>query len=188
MGRFAAIIIFLTASLFVSAEVLTGYSTVDSVTSRLERLPLCPIEGVWQMAADGAVFAIERETLSATETMPRRLRLTIIRSPHRRVRSGSVMGTARPTVKPGVYEATINTRIAGSGGLELPRRFLLTLNADGTALTMEPYKSPIKVNLLRLLPYLYRIVRVQDSRPHGLDGAVRIYPLPAVNPLTPVYL
>lgn len=100
MGRFAAVIIFLTASLFVSADVLTGYSTVDSVTSRLERLPLCPIEGVWQMAADGAVFAIERETLSATETMPRRLRLTIIRSPHCRVRSGSVMGTARRQSSP----------------------------------------------------------------------------------------
>lgn len=188
MGRIASIIICFVVSLCVSAEVLTGYSTVDSVAARLEQWPLCPAEGVWQMAADGAVFAIERETPSATETMPRQLRLTIIRSPHRRVRPGSVMGMAHPTVKPGVYEAILNTRIAELGGLELPRRFLLTLNADGTALTLEPYKSSVKVNLLRLIPYLYRVVRVQDSRPRGLDGAVRIYPTPAVNPLTPVYL
>ena len=188
MGRFASIIICLVVALGCQAEVLTGYSTVDSVAARLGQWPLCPVEGIWQMAADGAVFAVERETPSATETMPRELRLTIIRSPHRRVRPGSVMGTARPTVKPGVYEATLNTRIADLGGLELPRRFLLTLNADGTALTMEPYKSSVKVNLLRLVPYLYRVVRVQDSRPRGLDGAVRIYPVPAVNPLTPVYL
>lgn len=188
MGRFASVIICLVVSFCASAEIRTGYSTVDSVAVRLDQWPLCPAEGVWQMAADGAVFAIERETPSATETMPRQLRLTIIRSPHRRVRPGSVMGTARPTVKPGVYEATLNTRIAELGGLELPRRFLLTLNADGTALTIEPYRSPVKVNLLRLIPYLYRVVRVQDSRPRGLDGAVRIYPAPAVNPLTPVYL
>ena len=140
------------------------------------------------MAADGAVFAIERAASSTTETMPRQLRLTIIRSPHRRVRPGSVMGTARPTVKPGVYEATLNTRIAELGGLELPRQFLLTLNRDGTAMTIEPYKSPVKVNLFRLIPYLYRVVKLQDSRPKGLDGAVRIYPEPTVNPLTPIYL
>lgn len=188
MGRFASVIICLVMALCGSAELLTGYSTVDSVASRLEQWPLCPVEGVWQMAGDGAVFAIERETPSATETMPRQLRLTVIRSSHRRVRPGAVMGTARPTVKPGVYEATLNTRIAELGGLELPRRFLLTLNADGTALTMEPYRSSVKVNLLRLIPYLYRVVRVQESRPRGLDGAVRIYPSPAVNPLTPVYL
>ncbi len=188
MGRFVSVIICLAVTLCGFAEVLTGYSTVDSVVARLEQLPLCPVEGVWQMAGDGATFVVERETPSATETMPRQLRLTIIRSPHRRVRPGSVMGTARPTVKPGVYEASLNTRIAELGGLELPRRFLLTLNADGTAMTMEPYKSPVKVNLFRLIPYLYRVVRMQESRPRGLDGAVRVYPPAAVNPLTPVYL
>lgn len=171
-----------------AAEILPGYSTVDSVTSRMEQLPLCPAEGVWQMTADGAIFAVERVHASATETMPRELRITVIRSPQRRVRPGSVMGTARPTVKPGVYEARLNTRIADIGGLELPRRFLLTLNQEGTTMTLEPYKSPLKVNLLRLIPYLYRTVRLQNSRPQGLDGAVRIYPAPEVNPLTPVYL
>ena len=188
MGRLLALIIGILSAISAVAEIRRGYSTVDSVAARLEQLPLCPAEGIWQMAADGAVFAIERETPSETETMPRRLRLTIIRSPYRRVRPGSVMGTARPTVKPGVYEATLNTRIADRDGLELPRRFLLTLNADGTAMTMEPYKSPVKVNLFRLIPYLYRVVRLQDSRPKGLDGAVRIYPEPTVNPLSPVYL
>lgn len=188
MDRLLALIIGALSVISAGAEIRQGYSTVDSVAARLEQMPLCPAEGIWQMAADGAVFAIERETPSATETMPRQLRLTIIRSPHRRVRPGSVMGSAHPTVKPGVYEATLNTRIADLSGLELPRRFLLTLNSDGTAITIEPYKSPVKVNLFRLIPYLYRVVRVQESRPQGLDGAVRIYPAPTVNPLTPTYL
>ncbi len=189
MGRLVAIILLLAAaSIRCHTEILPGYSTVDSVASRLEQLPLCPAEGIWQMATDGGLFAIERADFSATETMPLELRLTVIRSPQRRVRPGSVMGTARPTVKPGVYEARLNTRIADIGGLELPRRFLLTVSNEGATLTIEPFKSPIKFNLLRMIPYLYRAVRLQDSRPQGLDGAVRIYPAPEVNPLTPVYL
>lgn len=187
MGRLAIIIFWLT-TLTASAEVLSGYSTVDSVAARMASLPLCPAEGIWEMADDGALFAIERVHSSATETLPRELRLVIIRSPQRRVRPGSVMGTAHPTVKPGVYEARLNTRIADIGGLTMPRKFLLTVNDDRTTLTLEPIKIPLKVNILRMIPYLYRAVRTQDSRPKGLEGAVRVYPPSAINPLSPVYL
>lgn len=172
-----------------AASPLAGYSTVDSVIARLKELPLCPAEGIWQMAADGATFAIERADSDPAEPLPRNLRLTIIKSPLRRVRPGTLMGTARPTVKAGVYEASLSTRIADLGGLEIPRRFLLTVSPDGQTLTIEPFKSPLKFNLFRLLPYMYRgVVRLQQSRPDGLDGAVRLYPPSATNPLTPIYL
>lgn len=188
MGRLVGIILSLLVCVGLSAESLPGYSTVDSVAARMASLPLCPVEGIWQMAADGAVFAVERVDPSETETLPRELRLVVIRSPQRRVRPGSVMGTARPTVKPGVYEARLNTRIADLGALTLPRSFLLTVGHERSTLTIEPVKSPLKFNLLRLIPYLYRVVKVQDSRPKGLEGAVRIYPPVTANPLTPVYL
>ncbi|MDE6534878.1 MAG: hypothetical protein K2K82_02600 [Muribaculaceae bacterium] len=187
MGRLFAIILCLSA-LTVSAEVLSGYAERDSVEARMARLPLSPVEGIWEMAADGAVFAIERTEASDSEVLPRELRIVILRSPLRRVRPGSVMGTARPTVKPGVYEAWINTKISELGALTLPRKFTLTLNSEQNALTIQPFKSPVKVNLFRMIPYLYRVVRIQDSRPDGLDGAIRIYPPQPVNPLTPVYL
>ena len=192
MGRLLSIIISVVllplSALTLRGEILDGYMTVDSVARRMESLPLCPAEGVWEMAGDGAVFAVERTAESATETLPRELRLVIIRSPHRRVRPGSVMGTARPTVKPGVYEARLNTRIADLGGLSLPHKFLLTVGDENSTLTIEPFKSPLKVNLLRLIPYLYRAVRLQESRPRGLDGAIRVYPPTTKNPLTPIYL
>ncbi len=187
MGRLIAIILCLTA-LCASAEVLPGYAEVDSVAARMAAWPLTPVEGVWEMAADGATFAIERVNPSDSEALPRQLRLVIISSPMRRVRPGSVMGTARPTVKPGVYEAQINTKISDLGALTIPRKFTLTVNEEGNALTIQPFKSPLKINLFRLIPYLYRAVRLQDSRPEGLDGAVKIYPPQTVNPLTPVYL
>lgn len=187
MGRLLALILSLSA-LTASAEVLTGYAEQDSVEARMDRLPLSPVEGIWEMAADGARFAIERAEASDSETLPRELRLVILSSPLRRVRPGSVMGTARPTVKPGVYEAQINTKISELGSLTLPRKFTLTLNSDQNALTIQPFKSPVKVNLFRLIPYLYRVVHLQNSRPEGLDGAIKIYPPQPVNPLTPVYL
>lgn len=154
----------------------------------MARWPLSPAEGIWEMAADGAMFAIERVDDSDSETLPRELRIVILRSPLRRVRPGAVMGTARPTVKPGVYEARINTKISELGALSLPRKFTLTLNGEQNAMTIQPFKSPVKVNFLRMIPYLYRAVRLQDSRPEGLDGAIKIYPPQPVNPLTPVYL
>lgn len=187
MGRLLALILCLSA-LAASAEILPGYTEQDSVATRMARWPLSPVEGIWEMAADGARFAIERVDDSDSDPLPRELRLVIISSPLRRVRPGSVMGTARPTVKPGVYEAQINTKISELGALTIPRKFTLTLNAEQNALTIRPFKSPVKVNLFRLIPYLYRVVRIQDSRPEGLDGAIKIYPPQPVNPLTPVYL
>ncbi len=188
MGRLFAIILLAVSPLLIRGEILNGYLSVDSVSRRMESRPLCPAEGIWEMAADGAVFAVERTDVSDTEVLPRELRLVIIRSPQRRVRPGSVMGTARPTVKPGVYEARLNTKIADLDGLTVPRKFLLKVNEAGSTLTIEPFKSPVKINLFRLIPYLYRAVRLQDSRPQGLDGAIRIYPPTTANPLTPVYL
>lgn len=196
MGRKLALILLLTPLCAMAGwlkdipahgSVLDGFVDVDSVETRLGELPLCPAEGIWQMAADGATFAIVRED-AVSEPLPRHLKLIMIESPNRRVRPGTVIGHAIPTVKPGVYEARLYTRIRELGGLELPRKFLLTLGKDDATLTMQPYKSPVKVNLLRLLPYMYRsVVRLQQSRPDGLDGAVRIYPH-VPNPLTKTYL
>lgn len=165
-----------------------GYADWQEVEQRMAVLPLAPVEGLWQMAQSGALFTVEREVDDATETFPRRLRLVVVKSAIRRVRPGTVMGHAVPTVKEGVYEARLYTDIAEAGGLTVPHRFLLKLDKDGNTLTIEPMKSRVKVNLLRLLPYMFRsVVTPQQSRPDGLDGAYRVYPAPS-RPIVPVYL
>lgn len=171
------------------SAILPGYADPDSVGERIARLPACPAEGVWQMtAADGATFAIERAEPS-TDLAPARLRMVMVRSPWRSIRPGTLLGHLEPTARPGVYLARIYSATAQRTGLNLPRSFTLRLNADSTILTFEPFKSPLKFNLFRLLPYMYRrVVELQKSRPDGLDGAVKIAPRYDAHPLSPVYL
>lgn len=175
-------------SLPSQSAIVAGYSAADSVEQRLGELPLCPAEGIWQMADGGALFAIERAEPS-TGLAPAELRLVMIRSPWRSIRPGTVLGHAVATPRPGVYEARIYSSFAQRTGLNVPRAFLLTVGQAGSTLTIEPFRSPLKVNLFRLLPYMFRrVVSLQDSRPTGLTGAVKVFPASAAHPLSPVYL
>jgi hypothetical protein len=146
------------------------------------------VEGIWQMVNDGAIFAIERDE-SARE--PYAYQMVMIQSPSRHVRPGTVLGHVVSTVKPGTYEARIYTDFAVRTGLNIPRRFLLKVSGtDDACLTISPEQSKWRFNLWRLLPYMYRnLVRMNSAaRPSDLDGAVRIYPPSASNPLVPRYL
>ena len=170
------------------STIIEGYENVDSVAARLAALPLCPAEGIWQMTGGGALFAIERENM-ATELAPTRLRMVMVRSPWRTIRPGTLLGHLEPTVRPGVYEARIYSTIARRTGRSVARAFTLKLDDERSLMTFEPFKSPVRINVFRLLPYMYRrLVEVQKSRPDGLDGAVRVMPASESNPLTAVYL
>lgn len=39
------------------SAVAPGYTTADSVRARMAAMPLCPLEGLWRMAGDGALVA-----------------------------------------------------------------------------------------------------------------------------------
>lgn len=170
------------------STVLAGYESADSVGSRIAALPACPIEGVWEMTDGGATFAIERAEPS-TSTAPARLRMVMVRAPWRSIRPGTLLGHLEPTAQPGVYEARIYSGMAQRTGLNIPRAFTLKLNDRASILTFAPFKSPLKFNLFRLLPYMYRhVVTLRQSRPDGLDGAVKIAPDRDSHPLSPVYL
>lgn len=170
------------------STVVAGYGSADSVQTRLAQLPMSPVEGLWQTSADGSLFAIERVG-QTTDHAPRQLRLVMVRSDWRSIRPGTVFGHAVPTVKPGVYEARIYSNMGKTRGLNMPQKFTLTLDKEGRTVTFRRFKSPVKVNLFRLLPYLYRrVVTLQQSRPDDLDGAVKVYPATAGHTHTPIYL
>ena len=172
-----------------ASTVVPGlYDDVATVSNRLSTLPLSAVEGVWQMVGDGAIFAVERDE-SARE--PYAYRMVMIQSPARHVRPGTVLGHVVATVKQGTYEARLYTDLAARTGLNFPKKFLLKVSGtDDACLTITPLQGKVRFNLWRLLPYMYRnLVRYNAAaRPSDLDGAVRIYPPSAANPLIPRYL
>lgn len=151
------------------------HASIDSVKSRMSGRPLLPMEGVWEMTADGAVIAIERIN------DPRRggtsaYALTAISMPDRSIEPGTRMGTAIDTADPRKLDAKIYTK-SHDGELSAPADFVISLDGTGHRLSLSHYRQGIKVNLWRMIPYMFRYsVGKRDERPRGLDGMVRVYP------------
>ena len=57
------------------------------------------------------------------------------------------------------------------------RNFIFTFDPSSCTLTIRPYKKGTRVNILRWIPYLFRLsVDRTDSRPSNIDGARRLCP------------
>lgn len=175
------------------AEIDTCY-TFEQVCARMKHQALHPVEGVWQLTADGACIAIERDCSaqprSAIEGVT--YRMVLIESPYRAARSGSVIGVIRPSAKPNVYNARIYTSMTGNK-LCNPRGFMMQVEEKSTDSGMIDHlvliqdKPGLQINVWNLIPYLYRrVVRRNAPRP-DVDGCVRIFPEP-VKPRFPRYL
>ncbi len=140
------------------------------------------IEGVWHVTTDDeGVFSIIRDPHSSHYV------ILVTNSADRTIRPGSVMGVAAATARKGTFDARIYTT-ANRGSLSRPKRFTLTLSAEGL-LSFRPVNKGLKFNLWRLLPYMFRrAVKSVNDRDPALDGAVRIYPKSAVATNGPIYL
>ena len=125
--------------------------------------------GVWQMGGDGAVFAVAEDSRSDCYT------LTIVDSPDYSVLPGTPFGTMRHTGTTHRFDAQLLTTPAGSPRKSSRLDYIIEFSpADGT-LTFRHYSRGWAVNMLRALPYLFRIsVRRNDSRPEGIDAAHRL--------------
>ena len=161
MRRMLFIAFFLAS---MSASAADGYNSVEEVRLRMASRMLDPIEGIWQFTGEGAVVAIERSLLP-----------------------GTPMASITSTVKSATFEAVILTHFnASSMKLSRPKKFLLILNDE--RLTIKPVKAKLSLNILRLIPYAYRLgLSYRDHRPDDLDGCVRIFPAPS-KPIIPVHL
>lgn len=140
---------------------------------------LAPIEGVWELAEDGAVLAI-----AANEGTLRHVTsdysIIYVSGPDLSIPRGTVIGHAVQGSSLNIYDAVIYGEIAVDGqghpSLSHPRTFSLTITADDR-LALQHYHRGVKVNPWRFLPYLLRRgVSNVNERPRNLDGMARIYP------------
>ena len=169
-------------------ERLDGYVSPETVCRRMASSPLHDIEGLWEMAGEGSLMAIERDP--ATDGASALYRMVVVRSASVSLREGTVIGYLTPTSQCGHYDARIYTDLSDDHThLIRPTGNVIILGDDGSRITFRPYGRKLRFNWWRLLlPYMYRTFVTPVERPRGdLDGCVRVYPTPA-NPLNPRYL
>ncbi len=156
-----------------------GRSTMAQVCAMVDDGGGDPIEGVWRIAGDGAVFAV-----LPGEGGDDAFRLVIVDSPDMSVLPMTEFGTARRTAVAGRYDARLSASLTSGTSVRRDRNLIISLSDDGR-LIFEPYKKGLKLNLWRVLPYMFRFsVASQNTRPSDIDGAVRLYPAgDAVKPL-----
>lgn len=158
-------------SLALCACALSGWARpwdADSLASIFAGRRLSPVEGVWQIHDYGAMLLISRESSST-------FAIVLLDSPILDAPTGVTIGRAVATADADRFDAALERGAIADNKLK-PVRLVLTVTADGM-LRLNPYSTGVKLNLKRWLPYLLRIVEKNDTRPNGLLGASRIYPL-----------
>lgn len=167
---------------------MPGYESVERIISRMSAAPLHDIEGLWEMAGEGTLMAIERDP--ATDGASALYRMIVVRSATVGVREGTVMGYLTPSSQRDSYDARIYTGLSDDHTrLIRPSRNVITIGDDGSRITFKPYGRTLRFNWWRLLlPYMYRtLITPQEHSKGDIDGCIRVYPTPA-NPLNPRYL
>lgn len=159
-----------------------------TLMAEMSEAPLHHIEGIWQFPATGVSVAIRLQQSPATpfHDAPALYDIVIIHSPNRAIRPGTIMGIASPAAKRGEYDARIYTKNLGSR-LFASKKFVLTLSDSDNSLSIRPYRSRIRFNIFRMLPYLWRPPIQFTGGENRSDGCIRIFPAPT-EPREPVYL
>ena len=125
------------------------------------------LEGVWQMADDGALFAIRRvPAASAT------YELVMIESPDWQIAPGTAFGTLHATGNANIFDASLLTDPAD--GHSRSRDVIFELSADRQRITFRPYRRNRTVSFERWFRYLFRTTIKESNRPTGIDGALRL--------------
>ncbi len=167
--------------------ILPDYN-VEKVENRLKTSGMHAIEGIWQFADNGTKIAIEREDPDKFPNTGYTLyRLVIIDSPNNFIKNGTIMGYATPTAKRNNYEARIYTSVYNGNKLKNTQNVILSINEDNR-LVFKEYNEGYKLNIRRLIPYIFRIsITKYSTRPQDLDGCIKIFPEPGI-PIEPIYL
>lgn len=161
----------LLAAIAISASLtLSGAEPISCRQAReiIDSRGSDPITGIWKIGGDGATIAFLPQAASASA-----FDIVLLDSPDLSILPGDIIGEAVTTGRLATYDASMNT---SPGTTKRKVKSILTIDKDGR-LNIRPYKQGKSVKLWRWLPYLFRIsVSEHDTRPDGVDGAVKIYP------------
>ncbi len=160
---FLLCVLWLLPSVCLSLAGQTSMLSLDSVTAADD------IEGYWELTAGGAVIEFRQQ--------PGRdgaYDIFMIESPDYAIEAGTPIGSMKATAVAGKFDAVLSSD-PRRGVAAKNRRFIFDIT-DGR-MRMSSYKVGKSVRLYRLIPYLFRVgVRDADTRPDGIDGAIRIAP------------
>lgn len=175
----------ITSLLPRSAPVIEGYTSVDSVASRIASYGPHHIEGLWSIAGESSIIAIER-TAPGSDTY----RIVAVLPSDRAIMPGTLMGIATASASGELYDAALYTSTTTDRrALAWPKHFTIQLTDSHSRLSFKKVRSRYSLDITRLLPYMVRRVIRQNRGGDGSStpGCVKIFPLPS-NPASPVYL
>lgn len=130
------------------------------------------ISGVWRTTKAGAIFEL-RPMAGHSDSYD----VVLVDGADYRICSGTVVGTMHATAKDGVYDASFVSDPASTGKMSLKgkQRCMVTFDDNNLRCTFSPYGRGKRLALYRLVPYLFRVAVVDDSRRQpDIHGAVRI--------------
>lgn len=161
------------AALYLTAAAVPPLSIVETGNDA-EHTDAC---GVWETTASGSVLRFSRRA-GARDAYT----VAVVESSDYRIDPGTVIGTLTATAVPLCYDAEFFADPAESSVKlkDKKQTFIVEFDTGMRSCTFKAYRRGKRVNLRRLLPYLFRIAVIDsDNRPEGIDGAVRIDTTPS---------
>lgn len=126
------------------------------------------IVGHWRMTGDAdCEFEIR-----PSQVDPGSYEMLVVSCADMSVQAGTPIGSLHSTPTPGRYLARISSKPEKAGA----RKVDVVVNlGDKGNLTFHTFRKGKRINLWRLLPYMFRVtIEREDARPEGVDGAVRV--------------
>lgn len=173
--RLTAVFAAVTAAFMAAAAVPPPVVTVLGRNSDIS-----DITGIWETTSSGAILEISRRPGTRG-----RYDVRIIEAADCGTEPGTLAGTLSATAVPNTFDAEFDVAPAGTSGVMTSRKQHFTVEFDNRlrACTFRAYHKGKRVNLRRMLPYIFRLPSIENgNRPAGLDGAIRIdtNPTPAI--------
>ncbi|MDE6526742.1 MAG: hypothetical protein K2L75_05755 [Muribaculaceae bacterium] len=138
---------------------------------RADAEPTSGVCGLWRVGADGAVFSVKEAEAEGCYS------LTLVDSPDYTVTPGTEFGRLAHTGTRHVFDASLQTSLSGRQKKSLRLDYTVEYLPAEQALVFRHYNKGWTVNVLRVLPYLFRISATRrNERPEGIDAARRIGP------------
>ena len=166
--------------LLVSWMSMVSIQIPDALIERFKGRHLKPIEGLW-LWNSGALVAIESDDYG-------HITLTIVETNDPAVPVPFVIGTGKFTGHEGQYDLELITGGDAIPDTDSKKKLKFIARKTGEHhLTLNQYSTGYKINLWRLVPYLFRYSITKEKEPADLNGAMRIWPT-AGTPEYPVIL